>query len=159
MSELHAEVERLFDLVRYVRGELHQADLITDEEYAELAKYQGSVKRLETYDSITKERDQLRAELALWGIEVLPDGSTQTDMKRYHKYYRASATKQLRETLRTLEQAAGKYAEWMGPLHSDDCPGDDTCDGVSRLCSIHKNLCIAFHQAAALLEVSHERHS
>jgi hypothetical protein len=66
---------RLFDLVRFMRAELHQADLITDEEYAWLcmeapmAKGQGSPspRRLEDYDELrgklsamTEERIRLR---------------------------------------------------------------------------------------------------
>ena len=51
---------RLFDLVRYMRFELHEAELITDEEYAwicaeaPMAKGQGSPspRRLEDYDEI-----------------------------------------------------------------------------------------------------------
>jgi hypothetical protein len=51
---------RLFDLVRYMRSELHHANLITDEEYAwlimEAPLAQGvgspSPRRLEDYDDI-----------------------------------------------------------------------------------------------------------
>jgi len=50
---------RLFDLVRYSRGYLHEADLITDDEYAwlcgaPLAKGAGSPspRRLEDYDDL-----------------------------------------------------------------------------------------------------------
>jgi hypothetical protein len=52
--------QRLFDLVRYMRSELHEAELITDEEYAWLAaeapmaKGSGSPspRRLEDYDDV-----------------------------------------------------------------------------------------------------------
>lgn len=44
--------ERLFDLVRWARSELHEAKLITDEEYAMLVREKGSVKRLESYDEL-----------------------------------------------------------------------------------------------------------
>jgi hypothetical protein len=43
--------QRLFDLVRYKRSELHEDGLITDEEYATLAQEHGAVKRLEDYDA------------------------------------------------------------------------------------------------------------
>lgn len=51
---------RLFDLVRFMRSELHEADLITDEEYswllseAPMAKGGGSPspRRLEDYDRV-----------------------------------------------------------------------------------------------------------
>jgi hypothetical protein len=42
--------QRMFDLVRYMRSELHTAGLITDDEYAELAQEHSAVKRLEDYD-------------------------------------------------------------------------------------------------------------
>jgi hypothetical protein len=65
--ELNTHV-RLFDLVRFMRGELHQADLITDEEYAwlcmeaPLAKGGGSPspRRLEDYDDIRANMAALR---------------------------------------------------------------------------------------------------
>jgi len=56
-SDINTNV-RLFDLVRVMRSELHEADLITDEEYswllseAPMAKGSGSPspRRLEDYD-------------------------------------------------------------------------------------------------------------
>lgn len=44
------ENQRLFDLVRQARHELHMAELITDAEFAELATEPGAVSRLEGYD-------------------------------------------------------------------------------------------------------------
>jgi hypothetical protein len=72
---------RLLDLVRYQRAELHQAELLTDEEYAWLCYGSDmatspkggspSRQRLEDYDELratvsllTAERDALKAELA-----------------------------------------------------------------------------------------------
>lgn len=46
------ERDRLWDLVRHQRSELHEAELITDEEYAALAQDHASVARLETYDRL-----------------------------------------------------------------------------------------------------------
>lgn len=52
------EDQRLFDLVRHQRSELHVAELITDAEYAWLCEEgstgarNGSRDRLETYDGI-----------------------------------------------------------------------------------------------------------
>lgn len=54
---MSAHNQRLLDLVRQQRMELHAGNLITDREYAELASDHGAVARLETYD-------QMRAELA-----------------------------------------------------------------------------------------------
>lgn len=62
VEELRADRLRLRDLVRHQRGPLHDAGLLTDEEYASLAADSGAVARLETYDSLRKERDALRAQ-------------------------------------------------------------------------------------------------
>jgi predicted nucleic acid-binding Zn-ribbon protein len=64
LAAAEAECERLFDLVRYQRAELHEAGLITDDEYAKLASAQGSVQRLEGYDALRAECERLRAEVA-----------------------------------------------------------------------------------------------
>jgi hypothetical protein len=66
--------ERLFDLVRFMRSELHQADLITDEEYAWLSGGAAmanspkggspSVQRLEEYDDLRAANERLKSELA-----------------------------------------------------------------------------------------------
>lgn len=68
---LRKERQRLWDLVRQQRMELFQADLITREEYAELAKDHPAVARLETYDGIRArlktaeaERDELQRKLS-----------------------------------------------------------------------------------------------
>lgn len=71
-SEKHAinTHVRLFDLVRFMRAELHQADLITSEEYAwlcmeaPLSKGGGSPspRRLEDYDDIRARLTALAAE-------------------------------------------------------------------------------------------------
>ncbi len=75
-SDINTNV-RLFDLVRFMRSELHEAELITDEEYAWLcmgcamAKGQGSPspRRLEDYDEI---RDRMnRMELALAAVSTV----------------------------------------------------------------------------------------
>ena len=42
--------QREHDLVRYQRQELYQAHLITEDEYADLAKDHAAVRRLEDYD-------------------------------------------------------------------------------------------------------------
>lgn len=46
--------QRMWDLVRYMRSELHTANLITDVEYALLAEDHAAVKRLEDYDALRK---------------------------------------------------------------------------------------------------------
>lgn len=53
--------ERLLDLVRYQRQELHQAELITDEEYIQLLQEEGSRKRLESYDELRERLTTLEA--------------------------------------------------------------------------------------------------
>ncbi len=47
--------QRVHDLVRFMRTELHDKGLITDEEYAELAVDHGGVKRLEDYDGVIQK--------------------------------------------------------------------------------------------------------
>jgi len=54
--------QRLWDLVRHQRAELHDEDLITDEEYAALAFDHGAVGRLESYDELRADRDRLAAD-------------------------------------------------------------------------------------------------
>jgi hypothetical protein len=63
-EDLECEIERLSgaevrlrDLVRHQRGPLHDAGLLTDDEYAALAGDHGAVARLEGYDAL---REQLR---------------------------------------------------------------------------------------------------
>lgn len=63
LPAFNGETERLYDLVRYQRAELHEAGLITDEEYGAMMSDKGaSRKRLETYDNLrtalaAKERE------------------------------------------------------------------------------------------------------
>lgn len=59
-----ADRQRLFDLVRHQRGPLHDAELISDEEYAALAGDHGAVARLEGYD-------EMRAQLAEANLTLL----------------------------------------------------------------------------------------
>lgn len=55
--------ERLFDLVRYCRTELHEANLINDEEYAGIASTGGSIERIQAYDNLRAENSKLRQQL------------------------------------------------------------------------------------------------
>lgn len=58
LASLNGHCLRFYDLIYHQRAELHEAGLITDEEYAKIvAENNGSVPRLETYDQL---RDQLR---------------------------------------------------------------------------------------------------
>lgn len=60
------ENERLRDLVRYCRHQLHDEGLITSEELAVLALSPDgveSVKRLENYDAMMAQIEELHAEL------------------------------------------------------------------------------------------------
>lgn len=81
--------ERLFDLVRYMRSDLHVAGLITDDEYMWLCESpmaqspQGgspSPRRLEEYDQLKQENKKLltqRDELLIWhSIETAPKDGT-----------------------------------------------------------------------------------
>ncbi len=67
VATLTAEKQRLFDLVRHQRGELHDAGLISNQEYLELAASgdsKKSVARLETYDELKAENERIKAEAA-----------------------------------------------------------------------------------------------
>ena len=64
ITRLTATNQRLADLVRYMRQELHTEGLITNEEYAEILQNPGAVNRLGGYDVIKAERDELRTKLA-----------------------------------------------------------------------------------------------
>jgi hypothetical protein len=58
------EGERLRDLVRYCRAELHDAGLISDEEFADLVKVGSeSARRLESYDAMKATNAALAARL------------------------------------------------------------------------------------------------
>lgn len=57
--------QRMFDLVRYQRHELHDAGLLTDQEFGDLiAQGSGSARRLENYDRLTMklaaQKDEIR---------------------------------------------------------------------------------------------------
>ena len=63
MQQLQAKLERYHDLVRYQRAELHEAELISDKEYAELLSDSKSVDRLHGYDELRERADRLQAEV------------------------------------------------------------------------------------------------
>ncbi len=50
LAAAQERIQRLTDLVRYQRHEIHTTGLISDEEYSELAQVPGAVARLESYD-------------------------------------------------------------------------------------------------------------
>jgi len=61
--KINRDIQRLFDLVRYCRAELHKDRLITDEEYADLLTSRGSVERLHKYDRIIADRNKAQKEV------------------------------------------------------------------------------------------------
>jgi hypothetical protein len=63
---LSQNAQRLWDLVRYQRRELHVAELITDEECAALAADHGAVARLEDYDRKTAAPSPRQALTVSW---------------------------------------------------------------------------------------------
>jgi hypothetical protein len=73
LLDRNTEVERnqrQWDLIRYQRSELHTAGLITDDEYAELAKDHAAVQRLEDYDAVRTELSALRTRLETAGKDT-----------------------------------------------------------------------------------------
>lgn len=63
LDELAQRV-RLHDLIRHQRGSLHDAGLLTDAEYADLAADHGAVARLETYDGMRARIEALEVALS-----------------------------------------------------------------------------------------------
>lgn len=63
ITELEKKNQRLSDLVRYKRHDLHNEDLISNEEYAELMQNPGAVSRLVGYDKAKAEFKSKLAEL------------------------------------------------------------------------------------------------
>ncbi len=64
--------KRLYDLVRYCRSELHQAKLITDDEYARLVETGSeSARRLEDYEQAKAAAQQPLVECLSWLREEL----------------------------------------------------------------------------------------
>lgn len=69
--------QRLYDLVRYCRAELHEEGLITDSEYAEMCAWgSDSARRLEDYDATKAENVRFR--VALTRIEQMPWPNSQS---------------------------------------------------------------------------------
>lgn len=60
---LKQDTQRLWDLVRYCRAVLHNANLISDDEYAALAEDHAAVERLEAYDTA---KAALHARIRRW---------------------------------------------------------------------------------------------
>ncbi len=60
VRRLQDDNTRLTDLVRYQRGDLHTASLITDAEYADLAGLTGSPARMEGYDALRGELERTK---------------------------------------------------------------------------------------------------
>lgn len=107
--------DRLRDLVRQMRHPLHQEDLITDEEYAELVlNTPGAVARLESYDDIrarltaaNSEIAELRTQLAAAPIPVL---TAEQVLHEMDEYCTRVGNMDLAKGLRDSYQATGKMA-------------------------------------------------
>lgn len=54
--------QRMQDMVRHCRADLHRDGLLDEVEYAALCADPGAVARLEDYDGVRREREQLRAQ-------------------------------------------------------------------------------------------------
>lgn len=52
--------QRAWDLLRFARAVLHNANLITDEEYALLAEDTEAVARLEDYDAVIARKKKIK---------------------------------------------------------------------------------------------------
>jgi hypothetical protein len=79
---IDAPHQRLLDLLRYCRGRLHEANLISDEEYAVLAADHDAVARLEAYDVAKRQGARDFAQQVLCGhcpLEALCPRGPQLD--------------------------------------------------------------------------------
>lgn len=62
--QVFTDNQRVIDMLRFCRSELHQAGLITDQEYADIVMIGSeSARRLESYDVLRAELSSVRAEL------------------------------------------------------------------------------------------------
>ena len=96
VKELEQENERLNDLVRYERHHLHEAELLSDEEYAALvADSQNGqrVARLEGYDKLRKENERLKAPITIaeWGTIGRTDPPRSNGFERANRVIAARA--------------------------------------------------------------------
>lgn len=119
------DTQRLIDLVRYCRAELHCTDLITDEEYAELASITGSPARLRSYDAVTRELAQEREDRKL-----IDEAATKVDKQnaelREQLEQEREAVKQLRDAYDLMQHkviACGVIAEGNGDCNPIYQPG------------------------------------
>lgn len=72
IDRLRAENDRARDLVRYARQFLHEEELISDQEYAELCADHGPerVARLQTYDKMRADLATERKRAEFWKAET-----------------------------------------------------------------------------------------
>jgi hypothetical protein len=94
MKNLYVDHQRLWDLVRYERAELHDLDLITDAEYALLAEDHPAVARLEEYDHLMFTEAQLQKEVGRLGTELVVAMSTIARLQAEHDARMESDAKQ-----------------------------------------------------------------
>ena len=109
VAALRAENERMRDLVRYQRAELHAAKLITDEEYATLLSDHGAVARLEGYDALRARVATLEAALrdVLSRIEDAVDCDLVGEDWRCVTTYDADLVRVIDSAIRALPLAEG----------------------------------------------------
>lgn len=117
---------RLFDLVRYMRAELHEENLISDEEYAWLCAEASmanspkggspSPRRLEDYDGIKQELEATKRKLkAVEGRDAETLQACQhwiAEFNRVAKYAR-NTTSKTQATWGELESAFIAGANWQ----------------------------------------------
>ncbi len=110
MKPLKEDTQRLWDLVRYQRAALYTAELITNDEYAELAQDHAAVRRLEGYD---------RQRVAVTCLHCLNFDEPNEPFHGYHyfRYAHAEAC--------TFDRAAADVNIAISNQHSksrSDCP-------------------------------------
>lgn len=65
--KMFANNQRVIDMLRFCRSELHEAELITNDEYAEIVQLgSASARRLEDYDELRTRLAAAESELVEW---------------------------------------------------------------------------------------------
>lgn len=99
--------QRLLDLVRYQRSELHRAALITNDEYLELLEVNGSPRRLESYDSLKHRLEECEKAHSVFHLTLADIARRSRDMPAD----KITLERIYSEACKVLDEAARKALE------------------------------------------------
>jgi hypothetical protein len=117
--------QRMWDLVRYMRGQLHTDGLITDEEFALLVVDHPAVARLEGYDALRVENARLRAEFT--------EGAAQSERFRQGFVAEQAKTRQLTDQLNLLETRDAENAAYIVAYEAENAELRDALQRIADL--------------------------